>query len=167
MHQPVLRPPPWARRKPDLRPMGRSEPIKSRDHPKYKARCRVANRRECDNGPLRRGDVTVWLSPDALKASKAEYRACERVRAKTMEDGVWIPLTRPGRECLLPVQGDDRRTSSRPHVRHPRRGGHGRLQRVGSRVQPRLADVREGCSMSLGGVGHLRRCLDLMQQRRV
>lgn len=42
--------------------------MKSRVHPKYKIRYRVTNWREYESGLVQRGIVTVWLSPDAVKA---------------------------------------------------------------------------------------------------
>ncbi|AMY09525.1 hypothetical protein LuPra_02742 [Luteitalea pratensis] len=42
--------------------------MKSRVHPTYKTRYRVGNWRACERARVRRGDVTLWLSPDALAA---------------------------------------------------------------------------------------------------
>ena len=42
--------------------------MKSRVHPKYKTRYRVGNWRVYERTLVRRGDVTLWLSPDALAA---------------------------------------------------------------------------------------------------
>ena len=44
--------------------------MKSRVHPKYKDKYRVANGVEYDDGLVQRGDVTVWLSPNAIAAWK-------------------------------------------------------------------------------------------------
>lgn len=43
-----------------------TEEMKSRVHPTYKTKYRVANWPSYDRALLRRGDVTVWFSPDAL-----------------------------------------------------------------------------------------------------
>ena len=40
--------------------------MKSRVHPKYKTRYRVTNWREYEQGLVERGDVTIWLSPEAI-----------------------------------------------------------------------------------------------------
>ncbi|MDG1985156.1 MAG: IS5 family transposase [Planctomycetota bacterium] len=40
--------------------------MNSRVHPKYKTKYRVTNWPEYERGLVRRGDVTVWLSPDAI-----------------------------------------------------------------------------------------------------
>ncbi|MGK0483557.1 MAG: hypothetical protein ACJAQ3_003542 [Planctomycetota bacterium] len=50
--------------------------MKSRVHPKYRTRYRVTNWREYERGLVRRGDVTIWLSPDALEAWKAKPSGC-------------------------------------------------------------------------------------------
>ena len=42
--------------------------MKSRVHPKYKTRYRVTNWASYDRALVRRGDVTVWLSPEAIAA---------------------------------------------------------------------------------------------------
>ena len=46
--------------------------MKSLVHPKYKTRNRVTNWREYERRLVQRGDVTVWLSPEALDAWKAK-----------------------------------------------------------------------------------------------
>ena len=40
--------------------------MKSRVHPKYKTTYRVGNWAEYDRALVRRGDVTLWLTPDAI-----------------------------------------------------------------------------------------------------
>jgi hypothetical protein len=42
--------------------------MNSRVHPKYKTKYRVSNWREYDRGLVRRGQVTFWLSPEAVAA---------------------------------------------------------------------------------------------------
>ena len=42
--------------------------MKSRVHPNHKTKCRVQNWPEYDRGLVRRGDLTVWLSPAAIAA---------------------------------------------------------------------------------------------------
>ncbi len=46
--------------------------MKSRVHPKYKMRYRVTNCLDYERGLVERGDVTVWLSPEAVGAWKAK-----------------------------------------------------------------------------------------------
>ncbi len=40
--------------------------MKSRVHPKYKTKYRVGNWPEYDRGLVQRGDITIWLSPEAI-----------------------------------------------------------------------------------------------------
>ena len=40
--------------------------MKSRVHPTYKTQYRVGNWAEYDQALVRRGDVTLWLAPDAI-----------------------------------------------------------------------------------------------------
>ena len=44
--------------------------MKSRVHPKYKTKYRVANWASYDRALVQRGDVTVWLSPGAIATWK-------------------------------------------------------------------------------------------------
>jgi IS5 family transposase len=41
--------------------------MKSRVHPRYKTRYRVGNWAEYDRSLVQRGDITLWLSPDAIE----------------------------------------------------------------------------------------------------
>ena len=40
---------------------------RSRVHPKYKTKYRVSNWAEYDRSLVRRGNITVWLTPEAVK----------------------------------------------------------------------------------------------------
>ena len=42
--------------------------MNSRVHPNHKTKCRVQNWPEYERGLVRRGDITVWLSPAAIAA---------------------------------------------------------------------------------------------------
>ena len=42
--------------------------MRSRVHPTYKTKYRVTNWASYDRALVRRGDITVWLSPEAIKA---------------------------------------------------------------------------------------------------
>ena len=50
--------------------------MKSRVHPRYKIRYRVTNWREYERGLVQRGDVTIWLLPEALDAWNAKSNGC-------------------------------------------------------------------------------------------
>ena len=47
--------------------------MKSRVHPKYKTRYRVGNWSAYERTLVRRGDVTPWLTPDAITAWAVDY----------------------------------------------------------------------------------------------
>ena len=51
---------------PGVRPAAHNEHMKSRVHPKYKTRYHVRNWASYERGLVRRGDLTVWLSPEAI-----------------------------------------------------------------------------------------------------
>jgi hypothetical protein len=42
--------------------------MKSRIHPKYKTKYRITNWAEHDKALIRRGDITLWISEDAIDA---------------------------------------------------------------------------------------------------
>ena len=52
------------------RPRRQTPGMNSRVHPKYKTKHRVANWAEYDRGLVRRGDITLWHSPEAIAAWK-------------------------------------------------------------------------------------------------
>ena len=67
--------------------------MKSRVHPKYKTRYRVANWREYERGLVERGDVTVWLSPDAIKGWKAKPSGRRGAQPKFSDLAIETALT--------------------------------------------------------------------------
>jgi hypothetical protein len=50
--------------------MGHFLGMKSRVHPKYKTKYRVSNWAEYDRALVRRGDITLWISEDAIEGWK-------------------------------------------------------------------------------------------------
>ena len=50
--------------------MGHDLGMKSRVHPTYKTQYRVSNWAEYDRALVQRGDVTLWISPDAIATWK-------------------------------------------------------------------------------------------------
>jgi hypothetical protein len=46
--------------------MGHSSDMRSRVHPKYKTKYRVNNWAEYDQALVQRGDLTLWISEDAI-----------------------------------------------------------------------------------------------------
>ncbi len=51
-----------------LEVMGQDLGMKSRVHPKYKTKYRVGNWPEYDRTLVQRGDLTLWISADAIDA---------------------------------------------------------------------------------------------------
>jgi hypothetical protein len=50
--------------------MGHDRGMKSRVHPQYKTKYRVSNWADYDRALVRRGDITLWISEDAIGAWK-------------------------------------------------------------------------------------------------
>ena len=50
--------------------MGHAAGMKSRVHPKYKTKYRVSNWAEYDQALVQRGDITLWISEDAIVSWK-------------------------------------------------------------------------------------------------
>ena len=48
------------------------EAMNSRVHPKYKTKYRVTNWTEYDQALVKRGDITLWISPSAILAWTAK-----------------------------------------------------------------------------------------------
>jgi len=67
--------------------------MKSRVHPKYKTRYRVTNWREYEQGLVQRGDVTVWLSPEAVGAWKAKPSGRRGAQPKFSDLAIETALT--------------------------------------------------------------------------
>ena len=63
--------------------------MKSRVHRNDKTRYPVTNSREYESVLVQRGDVTVWLSPDAIEAAKAKPsgRRAAQPRSSTQLSG--------------------------------------------------------------------------------
>jgi hypothetical protein len=52
--------------------------MSSRVHPKYKTKYRVTNWPEYDEALVQRGDITVWLSPEAIGATNGDIQPFRR-----------------------------------------------------------------------------------------
>ncbi len=50
--------------------MGHDLGMKSRVHPKYKTKYRVSNWADYDRALVQRGDITLWISEDAIASWK-------------------------------------------------------------------------------------------------
>ena len=61
--------------------MGHDPGMKSRVHPQYKTKHRVSNRTDYDRGLVQRGDITLWISEDAIaswKPARSGKRGAQR-----------------------------------------------------------------------------------------
>ncbi|MGK0482448.1 MAG: IS5 family transposase [Planctomycetota bacterium] len=67
--------------------------MKSRVHPKYKTRYRVTNWRDYERGLVQRGDVTIWLSPEALDMWKAKPSGRRGAQPKFLDLAIETALT--------------------------------------------------------------------------
>ena len=62
-------------------------------HPKYKIKCRVGNWREYERALVRRGDVTFWLSADAIDAWKPAPSGRRGAQRKFSDHAIETALT--------------------------------------------------------------------------
>ena len=67
--------------------------MKSRVHPKDKSRYRVTNWREYEKGLVQRGDVSIWLSPEAVDAWKAKPSGRRGAQPKFLDLAIETVLT--------------------------------------------------------------------------
>ena len=67
--------------------------MNSRVHPKYKTKYRVGNWREYERALVRRGDVTFWLSADAIDAWKPAPSGRRGAQPKFSDHAIETALT--------------------------------------------------------------------------
>jgi len=67
--------------------------MNSRVHPKYKTKYRVGNWREYERALVRRGDVTFWLSADAIDAWKPALSWQRGAQCKFSDRAIETALT--------------------------------------------------------------------------
>ena len=67
--------------------------MNSRVHPKYKTRYRVTNWPEYDRALVNRGDLTLWISPGAIKAWNAKPSGCRGAPCKYSDLAIETALT--------------------------------------------------------------------------
>ena len=76
--------------------MGRSLEMRSRVHPEYKTKYRVDNWAEYDRALVQRGDITLWISDDAIalwKPSPTGRRGAKRkISAHAIETALTLRL---------------------------------------------------------------------------
>jgi len=67
--------------------------MNSRVHPKYKTKYRVANWAEYDRALVRRGDITLWISDDAISSWKPVPTGRRGAQRKFSDHAIEIALT--------------------------------------------------------------------------
>ena len=67
--------------------------MKYRIHPAYKTKYRVTNWREYERGLVQRGDVTIWLSSDAIDTWRAQPTGKRGAQPKFSDLAIETALT--------------------------------------------------------------------------
>ena len=73
--------------------MGHDLGMKSRVHPKYKAKYRVNNWAEYDRALVQRGDITLWISEDAIASWKPAPTGLRGAQRKFSDQAIETALT--------------------------------------------------------------------------
>ena len=137
--------------------------MKSRVHPKYKTQYRVGNWAEYDRALVRRGDVTLWLTPDAIatwaaagvgrRSGHLQYSDLAIETALTLSLIFHVPLrqTEGVLTSIFGMLGVDR--TAPDHTTLSRRGQH--LARALRRARPgtSLHLIVDSTGLSIVGAG--------------
>ena len=98
---------------------------RSRVHPKYKTQYRVSNWSDYDQALVQRGNITLWVTQDAIDNWKAKPTKRRGGQPKYSDLAIETALTL--RLLLhLPLGQADRLGAERGHPGRNRRRGHGR-----------------------------------------
>ena len=73
--------------------MGHDSGMKSRVHPKYKTKYRVGNWAEYDHTLVQRGDITLWISADAIASWKPAPTGLRGAQRKFSDHAIETALT--------------------------------------------------------------------------
>ena len=73
--------------------MGHDRGMKSRVHPKYKTKYRVTNWAEYDQALVQRGDITLWISEDAIASWKPGATGLRGAQRKFSDHAIETALT--------------------------------------------------------------------------
>jgi len=73
--------------------MGHDFRMNSRVHPKYKTKYRVSNWPDYDRGLVQRGDITLWISEDAIRTWKPEPTGLRGAQRKFSDHAIATALT--------------------------------------------------------------------------
>ncbi len=83
--------------------MGHDPGMKSRVHPKYKTKYRVSNWAEYDQALVQRGDITLWISEDAIASWKPAPTGLRGAQKKFSDHAIETALT-PRTVFKLPLR---------------------------------------------------------------
>ena len=73
--------------------MGHDPGMKSRVHPKYKTKYRVSNWADYDRALVQRGDITLWISEDAIASWKPAPSGKRGAQRKLSDHAIGTALT--------------------------------------------------------------------------
>ena len=80
--------------------MGHDLGMNSRVHPKYKTKYRVSNWSEYDRALVQRGDITLWISEDAIASWKPAPTGLRGAQRKFSNHAIETALVlRPSSSC--------------------------------------------------------------------
>ena len=137
--------------------------VKSKIHPKYKTRYGVANWAEYDRALVRRGDVTLWLTPDAIatwsaagvgkRSGQLQYSDLAIETALTLSLIFHLPLrqTEGFLTSIFGMLGVDLRAPD--HTTLSRRGQHLALALRRARLGTSLHLIVDSTGLSIVGEG--------------
>ena len=137
--------------------------MKSGVHPKYKTQYRVGNWAEYDRALVRRGDVTLWLTPDAIatwaaagvgrRSGQLQYSDLAIETALTLSLIFHVPLrqTEGFLTSIFGMLGVD--LTAPDHTTLSRRGQHLALALRRARPGTRLHLIVDSTGLSLVGAG--------------
>ena len=137
--------------------------MKSRVHPKYKTQYRVGNWAEYDRALVRRGDVTLWLTPDAIatwaaagvgrRSGQLQYsdRAIETALTLSLIFHVPLRQTEGFLTSIFGMLGVD--LTAPDHTTLSRRGQHLALALRRARPGTRLHLIVDSTGLSIVGEG--------------
>ena len=69
---------------------------RSRVHPAYKTKYRVGNWHEYDRGLVRRGDLTLWISQDAIGTWRPHPSGARGGQRRFSDTAIETPAAAPG-----------------------------------------------------------------------
>ena len=152
-----------ARPSPAVWQIGHGLGMKSRVHPKYKTKYRVNNWAEYDKALVQRGDITLWISEDAITSWKPEPSGLRGAQRKFSDHAIETALTLrllfrlPLRQAegflrsVLSMMGAD--LESPDHTTLSRRSQHLNIQLARVSMRSRIHLIVDSTGLSIVGQG--------------